>query len=217
MIELKRKGSEDVLLRLRGDSLDDASLEGASLAGVDLRGMSLRCASLRKANLVANLQALIERYGIHASQLQIEATESMLMEHAGMTLKTLTDLHRLGIKLAIDDFGTGYSSLSYLRRFPVDQLKIDRSFVTEMANNPDDAAITAAIISLGRNMKREIVAEGVETVAQARLLLAQGCHVMQGFLFSRPVPAAEMAELLRCELPFAWAAEEIRPTTAHAD
>ena len=178
--------------------------------------MNLAAPSFRKANLVANLMALIERYGIHPSQLQIEATESMLMEHAGMTLKTLHELHDLGVKLSIDDFGTGYSSLSYLRRFPVDQLKIDRSFVTDMANNPDDAAITGAIISLGRSMKREIVAEGVETVAQAKLLLAQGCHVMQGFLFSRPVPAVEMEKLLRCDRPYAWAVQDIQPRRAAA-
>ena len=178
--------------------------------------VNLAAPSFRKANLVRNLKALIERYGIHPSQLQIEATESMLMEHAGMTLKTLHELHALGVRLSIDDFGTGYSSLSYLRRFPVDQLKIDRSFVTDMASNPDDAAITGAIISLGRNMKREVVAEGVETLAQAKLLLAQGCHVMQGFLFSRPVPAAEMEELLRCDRPYAWAVQDIQPRRAAA-
>ena len=178
--------------------------------------VNLAAPSFRKPHLVAELKALFERYGIHPSQLQIEATESMLMEHAGLTLKTLHALHALGVKLSIDDFGTGYSSLSYLRRFPVDQLKIDRSFITDMATNPDDAAITGAIITLGRSMKREIVAEGVETVAQAQLLLAQGCHVMQGFLFSRPVPAADMAMLLACECPFAGAVQDIAPQLAAA-
>ena len=138
----------------------------------------------------------------------------MLMESAGATLQTLKDLHELGVKLSIDDFGTGYSSLSYLRRFPVDQLKIDRSFVTDMTHNSDDAAIAGAIISLGRNMKREVVAEGVETMAQARLLRSQGCELMQGFLFSRPVPADEMADMLRQHRPFAWAAADSRAQLA---
>ena len=170
--------------------------------------VNLASPSFRKPRLTQELALLIERHALNPSQMQIEATESMLMESAGATLQTLKDLHELGVKLSIDDFGTGYSSLSYLRRFPVDQLKIDRSFVTDMTHNSDDAAIAGAIISLGRNMKREVVAEGVETMAQARLLRSQGCELMQGFLFSRPVPADEMAEMLRQHRPFAWAAAD---------
>ena len=170
--------------------------------------VNLASPSFRKPRLVQELAALIEHHALTPGQLQIEATESMLMESAGATLQTLKDLHELGVKLAIDDFGTGYSSLSYLRRFPVDQLKIDRSFVSEMTHNADDAAIVGAIISLGRNMKREIVAEGVETIAQARLLRELGCDVMQGFLFSRPVSAEQMEALLRRDRPFAWASAD---------
>ena len=164
--------------------------------------INLASPSFRKPHLVDELRALIERYELRPAQLQIEATETMLMESAGATLKTLEDLHALGVKLSIDDFGTGYSSLSYLRRFPVDQLKIDRSFVSEMTHNTVDAAIVAAIISLGLNMKREIVAEGVETMQQARLLHRQGCELMQGFVFSRPLPAAAMTALLQADDPF---------------
>ena len=168
--------------------------------------VNLASPSFRKPRLVQELAALIARHGMQPAQLQIEATESMLMESAGATLQTLRELHELGVTLSIDDFGTGYSSLSYLRRFPVDQLKIDRSFVTEMTHNFDDAAIAAAIVSLGRNMRREVVAEGVETLEQARLLRQQGCNLMQGFLFSRAVPAPEIERLLRQERPFAGVA-----------
>ena len=192
--------------------LEDSCRQAAQWSRAGLGEVSiavnLASPSFRKSNLVRDLAQLIERHGLKPRQLQIEATESMLMESAGTTLQTLRDLHELGVKLSIDDFGTGYSSLSYLRRFPVDQLKIDRSFVSEMTHNADDAAIAGAIISLGRNMKREVVAEGVETIAQARLLSRLGCDVMQGFLFSRPLPADEVEALLRRDRPFAWAAVE---------
>jgi predicted signal transduction protein with EAL and GGDEF domain len=179
-----------------------AEWKQAGLGEINI-AVNLASPSFRKATLVSGLAKLINQYSIRPAQLQIEATESMLMEHAGLTINTLKELNKLGVKLSIDDFGTGYSSLSYLRRFPVDQLKIDRSFVTEMTNNADDAAITAAIISLGRDMKREIVAEGVETMAQARLLRQQGCKLVQGYLFSHAIPAAEMSEMLRFDRPFA--------------
>ena len=167
--------------------------------------INLASPSFRKPRLVEELRELLERHGLKAGQLQIEATETMLMESAGATLATLERLHALGVKLSIDDFGTGYSSLSYLRRFPVDQLKIDRSFVCEMTHNSDDAAIVGAIISLGLNMKREIVAEGVETLEQARMLHRQGCQIMQGFYFSRPLKVDALEVLLRSNDPFGLA------------
>ena len=170
--------------------------------------VNLASPSFLKPSLVPEIAALIDRHGLHPQQLVIEATESMLMQSAGATMNTLQALQKLGVQLSIDDFGTGYSSLTYLRRFPVDELKIDQSFVAEMTHNTDDAAIVAAIVSLGRNMNRRIVAEGVETIGQARALRSQGCNVMQGFLFSRPVPADEMAGLLSQPQPYAWAAAE---------
>ena len=198
--------------------LEDACRQAAQWRRAGLGEVSiavnLASPSFRKPLLVQELAALIERHEINPRQLQIEATESMLTESAGATLQTLKDLHELGIKLSIDDFGTGYSSLSYLRRFPVDQLKIDRSFVSEMTQNSDDAAIVGAIISLGRNMRREIVAEGVETLAQARMLHRAGCDVMQGFLFSRPLPAEEMEAMLRCDRPFGWTVADMARATA---
>ena len=196
-----------------GDRVLEMSCLQASLwreAGLGEVSISVNLASpsFRKPTLMTEIAALIERYSLNPRQLQIEATESMLMESAGATMATLQQLQRLGVQLSIDDFGTGYSSLTYLRRFPVDELKIDQSFVAEMTHNSDDAAIVAAIVSLGRNMNRRIVAEGVETIGQARALRSQGCHVLQGFLFSRPLPADEMTGLLSQPQPYAWAAAE---------
>ena len=171
--------------------------------------------SFRKPTLVTEVAQLLARHALSPKQLQIEVTESMWMESGGSTLETLKQLNLLGVKLSMDDFGTGYSSLTYLRRFPVDELKIDQSFVGEMTKNSDDAAIVAAIVSLGRNMKRDIVAEGVETIEQARLLRNLGCDTMQGFLFSRPVPADEMQRLLEDDRPFAWASNDAAGVPAH--
>ena len=108
----------------------------------------------------------------------------------------LGELRKVGVKLAVDDFGTGYSSLSCLRRFPIDQLEIDRFFVADMADNADDAAIVGAIVLLGRSLGLELVAEGVETRRQASMLREMGCDTLQGYYFSRPVPADEIAALL---------------------
>ena len=118
-------------------------------------------------------------------------TESTLMQDAETMVNTLKRLKATGIKLSIDDFGTGYSSLSYLKRFPLDALKIDRSFVHDITASEDAAAITSAIIAMARSLKLTVIAEGVETESQAALLRRQGCQFMQGYLFSRPVPATE--------------------------
>ena len=106
-------------------------------------------------------------------------------------------LKAAGVGFSLDDFGTGYSSLTYLKRFPVDVLKIDRSFITEVTSDENDAALTSAIIAMGSSLKLELIAEGVENWAQAGFLLERGCHLMQGFLFARPLPAEDFAELLR--------------------
>ncbi len=131
-----------------------------------------------------------------ADLLELEITEGVILQHAATTLATLEALRALGVRLALDDFGTGYSSLSYLRRFPIDTLKIDRSFIHDIPEDPDDSAITSAIIALAQSLKLDVIAEGVETEAQRDFLSARGCRRMQGSLFSRPLPAEEMAALL---------------------
>ena len=118
------------------------------------------------------------------------------MRNAEDTVFSLTELKSMGMHISIDDFGTGYSSLSYLKRFPIDVIKIDRSFVKDITVDPDDAAITASIIAMARSLKRNVIAEGVETMAQAHALRDRGCVYMQGYMFGRPVNAKLMLNML---------------------
>jgi EAL domain-containing protein (putative c-di-GMP-specific phosphodiesterase class I) len=118
------------------------------------------------------------------------------MDHAERNVRTLHELKALGLTLSIDDFGTGYSSLSYLKRFPIDELKIDRSFVTDVDTNPDDAAIVIAVIAMAHCLGLAVVAEGVETQSQRDFLAGRGCDEAQGYLFSKPIPADAFGTLL---------------------
>jgi diguanylate cyclase (GGDEF)-like protein len=129
--------------------------------------------------------------------IELELTESLLMNNAAGAVETLVKLREAGIQFSIDDFGTGYSSLSYLKRFPISSLKIDQSFVRDLSTDRDDKAIVAAIIALGHSLGLNVIAEGVETTVQLELLRKKGCDEMQGYLFSRPVPAADMTQLLQ--------------------
>src|SRR5688572_18627922 len=144
---------------------------------------------------VAVKKAITET-GVNAGMLELELTESSLMRDPEEAVRTLRHLESYGIKLSVDDFGTGYSSLAYLRRFPLDALKIDRSFVRDATTNADDAAITKAIIQLAHTLGLRVVAEGVETAAQRDLLRSLDCDEVQGFLFGRPMPAEQAAALL---------------------
>ena len=128
--------------------------------------------------------------------LGLEITETALMPDADVSAGTLTSLVELGVELSIDDFGTGYSSLSYLKRFPVGKLKIDRSFVTDITINPIDSAIARAIIHLGHSLGMRVLAEGVETRAQANLLSDLDCDEIQGLLISPPLPADEFVDFM---------------------
>jgi diguanylate cyclase (GGDEF)-like protein/PAS domain S-box-containing protein len=140
---------------------------------------------------------ILEEYGVDPRLIEMEITESSLMANTGEAEQTLEYLNALGVRLTIDDFGTGYSSLSYLKRFPLDALKIDRSFIRDITFDIDDATITRAVISMAHNLGLKVVAEGVETEAQLAFLAANGCDEMQGFFFSQPLPAAVCTELLR--------------------
>ena len=135
---------------------------------------------------------ILNETDLPASDLELELTESCLMDDAAVADK-LQALRRLGVKIAVDDFGTGYSSLSYLKRYPIDKLKIDRSFVKGLGQIDDDAAIVTAIIRLGKALKLSVLAEGVENAAQRAFLKAEGCDELQGFLCGRPLPADEFA------------------------
>ena len=166
--------------------------------------INLASPSFRSIHLASEVSDALESAQLRPELLELEATESMLMEDIEATKNSLAQLRKLGVKLSIDDFGTGHSSLSYLRRFRIDQLKIDRSFITDMTDNRSDASITAAIISLGRNLDIEVVAEGVETLAQAKMLRAQGCRLFQGYFFGKPVPADVMTGQLGKQFVLSW-------------
>ncbi len=155
--------------------------------------VNLSARQLYSDGLVDMVREVIHAAGIPPSSLVLELTESMLMDPAGQVGTTVRDLAAVGVGLAIDDFGTGYSSLSYLKHFPVGTLKIDRSFVADVTEDADAAAIVTAIIALARALGMEVVAEGVETEGQAAFLRGQGCEKLQGFYFGRPAPAETFA------------------------
>lgn len=160
-------------------------------------GVNLSPLQFRQPDFVENLERLIAEIGIWPEQLELEITESTLMESSENTIDSLNRLRQYGFKIAIDDFGTGYSSLSYLKRFPIDRLKIDQSFVRDLDSDPDDAAIVSAIIAMARSLDLEIVAEGVEKEAHRDFLLGLNCYEAQGFLYSRPLPPDEVEAILR--------------------
>jgi EAL domain-containing protein (putative c-di-GMP-specific phosphodiesterase class I) len=137
---------------------------------------------------------------LEAQYLELELTEGVLMQDAKSTASVLYELKTMGIHLAVDDFGTGYSSLSYLRQFPIDVLKIDRSFVQQITSNSDDSTIVSAIIGMGKSLKHVVVAEGIETREQRAYLQSLFCAEGQGYLFSRPLAAAQFAHLVRTGL-----------------
>jgi len=148
----------------------------------------------REEKLVDSVARALTTSGLRPGLLSLEITETMLMRADGQNLETLRALRALGVRVAVDDFGTGYSSLAYLKNFPVDSLKIDRSFVRDVAVEQNDAAITRAIIAMGQTLQLRIVAEGVETHEQLAFLREHGCDAIQGFLIGRPTTAERFAE-----------------------
>lgn len=156
---------------------------------------------LQQDDIVARLKAVSRRYDLPAERIKLELTESIIMGQGEDAESLLHAIRALGMRLSIDDFGTGYSSLAYLKRFPIDELKIDRSFVRDLPADNDDAEIAATIIAMARNLNLQVVAEGVETREQADFLAAHGCNLCQGYLYSRPVPAAEFEALLAAQAP----------------
>ncbi len=163
--------------------------------------INLSAIQVHHPGLVDSLQQTFRELQIDPGALEFEITEGSLMNRTDEVVATLSRLSDLGLRLAIDDFGTGYSSLSYLRRLPIDTLKIDRSFVMDIGDDPDDTAIVVAVISMARSLKLKVIAEGVETPQQLEFLREQGCDQYQGYLVSRPISAAEVERrILRAEV-----------------
>ena len=158
--------------------------------------VNLSARQFRQTDFAGSVRRILDETGFDPHYLELEVTESLLMHNIEENIVVLNELKAMGISIAVDDFGTGYSSLSYLKRLPIDTLKIDRSFVNDVNSNHDDAAIVDAIISLAQSLTLKVIAEGVETSDQQNFLESHQCDEMQGFLFSRPVPAAEFTALL---------------------
>ena len=160
--------------------------------------VNLSARQFKQHDLTETVSGALRLSGLDPERLELEITESVLMENAQTSGVRLAKLKMdEGLRVSIDDFGTGYSSLSYLKRFPLDVLKIDQSFVRDIADDPDDAAIVSAIIALAHNLRLEVIAEGVETEAQLAFLRERGCDQIQGFHFSRPLPPDAFARLVR--------------------
>jgi diguanylate cyclase (GGDEF)-like protein/PAS domain S-box-containing protein len=168
-------------------------------AGLPAMTMAVNVSALefRNESFVENLLVILDETGLDPRSLELELTEGVLMKHAEAAATVLQTLRKRGIQVAIDDFGTGYSSLSYLRRFPVDELKIDQSFIRRVTTHTGDASIVTAILAMARSLKLRVVAEGVETLDELTFLNAHQCDEGQGYYFSRPVPAEKFVKLLR--------------------
>ena len=184
--------------------IDEAcrQIELWSREGVQMRvAINLSVHQLREVELVARMEAAMERHGVRSSQLLCEITESVAMQDINATQRTLDELGRIGVYLSIDDFGTGYSSLSYLRQLPARQLKIDRSFINDLEGSNDARAVVDAVVRLAHALGLRVVAEGVETSAQRDILLGLNCDELQGFFFAHPMSADKLVEWTRGNKP----------------
>jgi predicted signal transduction protein with EAL and GGDEF domain len=152
---------------------------------------------LREADFVPRLRAVIERTGINPTRLKLEITESMLMNDTQSMIEIMQALKSDGVKFSLDDFGTGYSSLSYIKQLPLDQIKIDQSFVRDLSHDVNSRSLVRTIISMAESMKVEVIAEGVETESQRQTLAIEGCMTWQGYLFGKPLPLMEFEKLAR--------------------
>lgn len=166
--------------------------------GIDyMMNVNLSGRQLRESDVVHKILDIVSEIGVNPSSLNIELTESVLMDNSQSTINKFQALRDAGVSISIDDFGTGYSSLSYLKRFPITTIKIDRSFIMDISQDSEDQAITLAIIALANTLKLTVVAEGVETVEQKRILRLNNCEKAQGYLFSKPLTAVAMRTLLK--------------------
>lgn len=169
--------------------------------------INLSAVQFHRQDLCVVVQQILKETGLEAKYLELEITESIIMKNVDRGVKTLHELKSLGIKLAVDDFGTGHSSLSYLKRFSADVLKIDQSFIRDIATDADDATITRTIIDLAHNMRMQVIAEGVESAAQLDFLLRNNCDEMQGYYFSKPLTIDDCTAFLKEGRQLAFAAK----------
>jgi len=169
-----------------------------------------------RADFVESVLRALWQYGVKPEQLELEITESLLMRNVDDTTACMKRFRAAGVTLSIDDFGTGYSSLGYLRQFPVDSLKIDRSFVKDLHTSDDDAAICAAIIAMARELKLKVIAEGVANAEQLEFLRTHGCDQVQGYLISQPIPVGDLERLLRSP-PYGVSKEQAAASTPLVD
>jgi len=153
--------------------------------------------------LTERIRAIMDETGVPPQALEFEITENLLLDNRPETLATLSALRDMGSSVVLDDFGKEYSSLSYIKKLPIQAIKIDRSFIDGLPGDEDDASIVKSVLSLAQDLDLRVVAEGVETTAQLDFLVSLGCREFQGYLFSRPVPALDMTELLAQASPFA--------------
>jgi EAL domain-containing protein (putative c-di-GMP-specific phosphodiesterase class I) len=159
--------------------------------------VNVSVAQFAQSNFADLIKTALEDAGLEPDGLELEVTESLLAKDVEGSVRTLNALREIGVQLSIDDFGTGYSSMSQLKHFPVDRLKIDRSFVKGVTSDPDDGAITMAVLSMAKSMNLAVVAEGVETQAQYEFFRERRCEQIQGYYLSRPIPAAELSSFVR--------------------
>jgi EAL domain-containing protein (putative c-di-GMP-specific phosphodiesterase class I) len=152
---------------------------------------------IQRGNLIDEIDNILELYQINASSLELEITESSLMDDSETASQVLQQLKDRKITIALDDFGTGYSSLSYLGQYPIDVLKIDRSFISKIGTHSHQEAIVRAILAMGHSLNMQVVAEGVETIAHADFLILEGCDVLQGYLISKPLSSVDATALLQ--------------------
>ena len=159
--------------------------------------INLSAVQFKQKNLVEEIAARLQEHGVSGEMIELELTESLFLEDVTAMTRTLRRLKDLGVRLAVDDFATGYSSLSYLKRYPIDKVKIDRSFVRDIPRDSDDVAITVAIINLAASLKLSVVAESVETQEQAHFLEEHQCDFLQGDHISRPLDAKDVLHWLK--------------------
>lgn len=181
---------------LRQACKDMAKWQKAGLA-IDRIAINVSARQFKQPGFINLVQEVIEETAIDPNQLELELTESILIDDLELTLEVLTRLRAMGVRMAIDDFGTGYSSLNYLKQFPVDTLKIDQSFIRNLPMNSDDAQITRTIISMAHNLGLGVIAEGVETEEQLKFLQQTQCEEVQGFFFNKPLPASRLIEYVK--------------------